>query len=172
MTDDLLSIPGVGETLADHLRDAGFETADDVRGATVEELTEAERVGKQTAEALINEDTDGYNGRPTKLDDERYEAIMDAAERGLTYEGIARTAGIGLATLDDWRDQYEDFSKDLEQHRAVGELKLVDRVSEDKPEFILERSYDYIKTEKREIEGEHEHRVEGDGFVVEFGDGE
>lgn len=111
-------------------------------------------------------------GRPRMLeeDDDLYGKIMDAAERGLTYEGIARVAGIGLSTLNDWRDEYAEFASDLERKRAVGEQKLVERVAEDRPEFILERSYDYIKTEKREIEGEHEHRIEGDGFVVEFGD--
>lgn len=92
-------------------------------------------------------------GRPSQLDDV-YDDVMDAAERGLTYEGIARVAGIGLSTLDDWRDKHEEFAKELEQKRAIGEQKLVDRVAEEKPEFILERSYDYIKTEKREVSGE------------------
>ncbi|WP_256394103.1 helix-turn-helix domain-containing protein [Natronoarchaeum rubrum] len=94
-------------------------------------------------------------GRPTKLEQnpELYDEIMAAAEEGLTYEGIARVAGIGRSTLDDWRREYDEFSARLEQKRSVGERELVQDAD---PEFILERSYDYTK------EQEIEHT--GDGF--------
>lgn len=103
-------------------------------------------------------------GRPSTFEDHR-EDCLEAAERGLTYEGIARVAGVGLSTLNDWRDEHPEFDEELERRRAIGEQKLVERVAQKRPEFILERSYDYIKTEKREIEGEHEHTGEGGGPI-------
>ncbi len=152
MTDDLTSIPGVGPTIAENLRDVGFETADEVLEADIGELTEANRVGESTAEAILNGETSGYNGRPTQLEEYRDE-IMAAAEEGLTYEGIARVAGIGRSTLDEWRERFDEFNAELERKRAVGERDLIQDAD---AEFILERSYGYTK--------EQEVEVSGDGF--------
>jgi len=104
-------------------------------------------------------DVDGERargGRPSKLEKnpELYDEIMAAAERGLTYEGIARTAGIGLSTLNDWRDTHEDFAEDLEQARARGEMELVQETRQSRPEFILERSYGYTKEQEIEHTGD------------------
>lgn len=92
-------------------------------------------------------DVSGH-GRPSKL--EEYEdAILEAAREGLTYEGIARVAGIGVSTLHEWRDEHPDFSESLERARSVAERDLIQDVD---AEFVLERSFGYVKTEKREVE--------------------
>ena len=92
-------------------------------------------------------DVSGH-GRPSTL--EQYEDdILEAARKGLTYEGIARVAGVGVRTLHDWRDEFEDFSQSLERARSEAELELIQDVD---AEFVLERSYGYTKTEKREID--------------------
>jgi hypothetical protein len=88
------------------------------------------------------------SGRPSKL--EEYEDdILEAAEEGLTFEGIARVAGIGVSTLHEWRDEYPQFSESLNRARARAERDLIQEVD---PEFVLERSYDYVKTERREVD--------------------
>lgn len=92
-------------------------------------------------------DVDGH-GRPSKLE-EYVDDILAAAREGLTYEGIARVAGIGVSTLHDWRDQHEDFSEALERARSEAERDLIQDVD---AEFVLERSYGYVKTEKREVD--------------------
>jgi len=92
-------------------------------------------------------DVSGH-GRPSLLEGHK-DDILDAAEQGLTYEGIARVAGIGVRTLHDWRDEYDDFSQSLERARSRAERELIDDVD---AEFILERSYGYVKTEKREVD--------------------
>jgi transposase-like protein len=89
-------------------------------------------------------------GRDSLLPDRRAE-ILEAAERGLTLEGIARTAGVGVSTLRDWRNNREGFAAELRRARARGEAELVDEAS---PEFILERSYDYVKKEEVELSGD------------------
>lgn len=150
MTDNLTSITGIGPTIAENLRAAGFETADEVLEADVDELTQADRVGESTAKALLEGETSGYNGRPSNLDD-YWEDIMDAAEEGLTYEGIARVAGVGRSTLDDWRANHEEFNAELERHRSTGERELIQDAD---AEFILERSYDYTKEQEIEHTGD------------------
>ena len=93
-------------------------------------------------------DAENPHGRPSLL--EEYEDdIYAAARQGLTYEGIARVAGIGVSTLHDWRDEHADFSESLERARSKAERDLIQDVD---PEFVLERSYNYVKTEKREID--------------------
>lgn len=92
-------------------------------------------------------DVSGH-GRPSKLD-EYEDDILDAAREGLTYEGIARVAGIGVSTLHDWRNEHDDFSEALERARSTAERELIQDVD---AEFVLERSYGYVKTEKREVD--------------------
>jgi hypothetical protein len=101
------------------------------------------------------------NGRPTKLEDTK-EDILDAAREGLTLEGIARVAGIGVSTLREWRTENDDFSAALRRARAEAERELIQDVD---PEFVLERSYGYMKTEKREITGE-----DGGGLTLNLND--
>jgi hypothetical protein len=99
-----------------------------------------------------NPDSDDENphGRPSQLD--KYEEdILNAAKEGLTYEGIARVAGIGVSTLHEWRGENDDFSESLERARSKAERELIQDVD---AEFVLERSYDYVKTERREIEAD------------------
>jgi transposase-like protein len=93
-------------------------------------------------------DAENPHGRPSLLE-EHEEDIINAAREGLTYEGIARVAGIGVRTLHDWREEYEDFSQSLERARSEAERDLIQDVD---PEFVLERSYDYVKTERREVD--------------------
>ena len=164
MSDDLTDLTGVGPKTAEALEEVGFETTEGVLNADVDELTEAEYIGESTGEAILEQEMSGYKGRPKKLADKK-DDIHEAAERGLTYEGIARVAGVGSSTLREWRNDYPEFEAELQEARARGEQKLIERVAEDKPEFILERSYDYIKTEKREIDADVDqtttHSLEG-----------
>lgn len=87
-------------------------------------------------------------GRPSKLE-EYEEDILQAAREGLTYEGIARVAGVGVSTLRGWRDDHEEFSAALERARAKAERELI---AEADSEFVLERSYGYVKTERLEAD--------------------
>lgn len=107
--------------------------------------------------------TDG--GRPSKFNEERKQRLLEAAEAGMTIDGCARSAGIGVSTLYDWFDKYPDFSEAFNRARAKGEMELVEEVSQRNPQFILERSYDYVKTERREIEAEHEHSGDVDHTI-------
>ncbi len=56
--EDLTDISGVGDAKAEALREAGFETVEDVRGADQSELAEAEGVGNALA-ARIKADVGG-----------------------------------------------------------------------------------------------------------------
>jgi len=148
MTEDLTSIDGVGPAIAEQLREAGFDTVDHVQNADVDELAEVHLIGEASAEAILEGDDEAHGGRPSKLDEHKDE-ILAAAEEGLTYEGIARVAGVGVSTLHEWRNEHEEFSESLERARARAERELIQDVD---PEFVLERSYDYVKTEKREVD--------------------
>lgn len=108
-------------------------------------------------------------GRKSKFTEDRVSNILDAAEAGTTIEGCARAAGIHHSTLYQWLDEKEEFSEAFQRARSKGERELLDKVADKDPKFVLERSYEYIKTEKREVE--QETTVKGDGFTIEFGDG-
>jgi len=90
-------------------------------------------------------------GRPSLLD-EYEDDIYVGARQGMTLEGCARLAGIDESTLHRWIKKYEDFRKSLRRARAQGELKRLQSVNDAGSRFVLERSFGYVKTEKRELE--------------------
>jgi len=98
-------------------------------------------------------------GRPSTLDDHK-DDILRGAREGMTLAGCARIAGIDESTLHRWINKYDDFRKSLKRARAQGELRHLESVNDAGSRFILERSFGYTKTEKREIEHE------GDGVQV------
>jgi len=93
----------------------------------------------------------GDPGRPSELD-EYEDDILAGAKQGMTLEGCARLAGIDESTLHRWINKYEDFRKSLKRARAHGELQHLQSVNDRGSQFILERSFGYVKTEKRELE--------------------
>jgi transposase-like protein len=116
----------------------------------------------------MHSESDGESddpGRPLELADHR-EDIMAGARQGMTLEGCARVAGVTRQTLHNWRNEYEDFAADLRQARAKGELQHLNNVNDHGSQFILERSFGYVKTERREVDADHD--VSGDVSVVEF----
>jgi nucleotidyltransferase/DNA polymerase involved in DNA repair len=148
MTEDLTEIDGVGDAIAEQLREAGFDTVADVQDATVDELADVHLIGEASAKAILNGDDEAHGGRPSMLD-EYEDELLAAARKGLTYEGIARVAGVGVSTLHEWRDEHDQFSESLERARAKAERELIEDVD---AEFVLERSYGYVKTERLEAD--------------------
>jgi hypothetical protein len=106
-------------------------------------------------------DAENPHGRPSLLE-EYEEDILVGARQGMTLEGCARLAGIDESTLHRWINKHEDFRKSLKRARAQGELQHLQSVNDSGSRFILERSFGYVKTEKRELE----HSGEGGGGIV------
>lgn len=106
-------------------------------------------------------DVSGH-GRPSTLED-HWDDIMAGAREGMTLEGCARLAGVDESTLHRWKNNHEEFHKSLKRARAHGELQHLQSVNDAGSRFILERSFDYVKTERRE----HEHSGE-DGAPIEI----
>lgn len=107
-------------------------------------------------------------GRPSIFEEYR-DDVIEAAEDGLTIEGCARTAGVGVSTLYEWLDEREDFAEAFNRARARGERRLIrqaltdDDVDERTARFLLERSFGYTKSQELELEG--------DGLTINVPDG-
>ena len=104
-------------------------------------------------------------GRPSLLD-EYEDDIMVGAQQGMTLEGCARLAGVAEKTLHSWINNNEEFRKSLKRARAQGELKHLQSVNDRGSQFLLERSFGYVKTEKREIMGEDGGSIDVTSDVV------
>jgi len=96
---------------------------------------------------------DQQPGAERKFADHK-DAVLEAAREGVTLAGCARAAGIDEATLYRWRDKHEEFAAELRQARFEAELDLVDDVSDRGAQFLLERSFGYIKREEIEHDGD------------------
>lgn len=100
---------------------------------------------------------------PRKMDEQTKQSLVGAARRGAFKKHCARVAGITPQTLRNWLNQGEEhiancmetplseFYLRFERARAAG---AVERLEDVDPEFVLERSYGYTKTETHELTGE------------------
>jgi len=104
-------------------------------------------------------------GRPSLL--EEYEDdILTGARQGMTLEGCARLAGVAEKTLHSWINKNEEFRKSLKRARAHGELQHLQSVNDSGSRFILERSFGYTKTEKRELSTAEDEDGFGTNIIV------
>jgi len=120
----------------------------------------------------------GQPGRPTKFNDERARAAVEAARQSKSLGGCARAAGISKQgfisrwlenedlTFTDTEGRERRFVDAFADAREDGETVLVqgglrnDNVDTSMAKFLLSTSYDYVKTERRELTGEDGGPVE------------
>jgi len=111
---ELTDISGVGAAKADSLREAGFETVDDVRGAEQSELAEADGVGNALA-ARIKADVGGLEVE-TETEAEVEEEGEEAAETDEDVETELQPRGLA----DKTPDLDDETARQLAQRHRVG----------------------------------------------------
>jgi len=169
MTEDLISIDGVGDAIAEQLRDAGYETVAAVESATVDELADVHMLGESSAKAILGDDDGATKGKDFALDEGDHDTLIVKAETALSKRGCARAAGVSHTALQRYLDAHDDFRASFDQARSRGETELIVGGLHDEDfdtsmaKFLLATSFDYKKTEKREVEGSMEHAGEGGG---------
>ena len=113
----------------------------------------------------IHTDEKDNIGRPSEVE-KHTDDILVGARQGMTMEGLARLAGVDESNLYRYLDKHPEFRKSLKRARAQGELKHLQSVNDRGSQFLLERSFGYVKTEKREIMGEDGGAVDVQSDVV------
>ena len=111
--DDLAAIDGVGEEKADDLREAGYETIDDLRDADQDDLATVDGIGNALA-ARIKADVGGL-----EVDEEAAEA--DGTEDGSDETDAASSSDGEKADAADAGS--EDVPDDLTDVSGVGDAK-------------------------------------------------
>ena len=104
-----------------------------------------------------NEDDVGRPSEVAKHEDD----LLVGARQGMTMQGLARLAGVAEKNLYEYLNRNEEFRKSLKRARAQGELQHLRSVNDSGSRFVLERSFGYQKTEKKELE----HSGEGGGAL-------
>lgn len=150
--------------------------SDDVCGST--DTCSGEPCQFSPGESCPYHDTDDPPdaGRPSKFTEDRAQDAIEAAREGKSKAGCARAAGIGKATLERWleAEEYgydgELFRNAFARARARGETRVLEGglygdADPSMAKFLLASSFDYIKTERREHEGDMD--VSGD-LVIDF----
>jgi len=112
-------------------------------------------------------DAENPGGRPSKFNDQRARDAIEAARQSKSEAGCARAAGVSHTTLANWKDknpeftdesgEKQDFLSAFRRARRDGETILVqgglrnDNVDTSMAKFLLSTSFDYVKTEKKEV---------------------
>src|SRR6056297_74307 len=103
MAEELEDISGVGPSKADALREAGYETVEDVKAASQSELSEVDGVGNALA-ARIKADVGGLEvdeETDAAIEDETEEAEAEEAEESVETELRPRGHAEKTPSLDD-----------------------------------------------------------------------
>ncbi|WP_226040857.1 helix-hairpin-helix domain-containing protein [Natrinema sp. DC36] len=137
MTDELTEIDGVGPAIAESLRDADFETVDDVMTASADELVEVHGIGEKSAKDILTREP-GAGGRDPKLTHEVQTSIANMLQQGHSVAAACRCNGIGQSTFYEWLEKadkqgegiYADFADEVASARGMGEATLVDDLLE------------------------------------------
>lgn len=113
---------------------------------------------------------DTPQGRPPAyVNNDRRQDMLDAARLGTSWAGIARAGRVSTTTIYRWKTRGEDgpdaddpdrpwyedfwsFWEHLVRARSQGEKRLVARVHEEDPKYLLGTSYGYVREEKRTLE--------------------
>src|SRR5436190_21815099 len=64
-------------------------------------------------------------GRPTKFNDETVERLCAAMADGMPIRGACVVAGIGVTTLNEWREKYPDLEERIVDAREHARLKAL-----------------------------------------------
>jgi predicted transcriptional regulator len=143
---------------------------DDKCGA---ETTSGDPCQNPAASCPWHDDDPPDTGRDFAITDDDHEDILRAAREGFSKSGCARAAGVSHTALDRYLEAHEDFRATFTRARHEGERELLRNAlyeDEDAPRqmdgqharFILSTSFDYKKTERKEVTG-----PDGDAVDIE-----
>jgi large subunit ribosomal protein L32e len=154
MTDDIEDITGVDEDTAEALREAGYETVDDLREADQDDLADVEGVGNALAARIkadigdldVDEETDAEIEEDESADEETDEEADDQEAEADDDEEAA---------ADDDEDDAEDYE----------ELTDISGVGETKAEALRDAGFETIR-DVREASQDDLAEVEGIGNAL------
>jgi hypothetical protein len=126
-------------------------------------------------------DVSGH-GRDFSIGETDHEDILDAARDGVSKRGCARAAGVSHTELQRYLDAHPDFRASFARARNQGERTLIcdglrdPDTDSSMAKFLLASSFDYKKTEKREVDADVDvdasHDVTADFVTYSSGDGD
>lgn len=158
MSDEetLEDISGVGQAKAEALREAGFETVDDVRQATRDELAEVEGIGNALA-ARIKADVGELEVEETEAEIEEADAEPEVDEEPVETELRPRGLVDKTPELDD------------EDRRLLGERARVGQPTFRRQDAHKKQRVPETWRRPRGGQSKQRRRVKGKGAVVEAG---
>jgi len=114
--ETLEDIDGVGDAKAESLREAGYDSVEDIEAATVADLTEVEGISESLAERILAD----VSGVDEELDDEETVEVDDEPEGPADIEDIS---GVGPSKADALRDAGYESVDDI---RAASQSDLAE----------------------------------------------
>ena len=97
-------------------------------------------------------------GRPSKFNEVR-DDLIEAADSYLNHEQVAGKGGVAKKTLYTYFDEHEEFLHSFKRARADAAQRLIDEALDPDSDvdmkfakFLLERSFKFIKTERKEVD--------------------
>jgi len=150
-------------------------TEDDICGAECVDGSKCQNpAGSCPVPSHTDPDADNPHGRDFALDESDHDDILAAAREGFSKAGCARAAGVSHTALDRYLDAHDDFRSAFTRARHNGESEWIDEGRGEDGDssfakFMLASSYDYKKTEKREVDADVTHDM-AEGWDLVDGD--
>lgn len=140
---------------------------DDICGAECADGTPCQNAAGSCGVASHSDpDAENAQGRDFSLGESDHDDILEAAAIGASKRGCARAAGVSHTELERYLEAHDGFRASFERARARGEAELIEGGLRDEDvdssfaKFLLASSFDYKKTEKKEVTGDGGGAVE------------
>jgi|AKVG01.1.fsa_nt_gi hypothetical protein len=148
--------------------------SNDTCGHITNDGTRCQKSGnKKDGKCYIHSDHEEVNmGAPSKFDDAK-DDLLSNAEEYITTKQVAQGAGVSKQTLYNYIQMHDDFAEEFRRRRSQASQNLIQdaltgEVDSSFAKFLLQTSFDFIKTEEKLVDENHSKDNFDDGFTVDW----
>ncbi len=145
--EDIANLPGFGPSKIDSFRNAGYESLEDLRGITWDELGDVKGIKSSAKRRAILNFLEEHNLREKPETEEKYEKFRSLLEQLFQFESADLDFGV-YRIMNEKRDRIEDFLDEELQQKVKNELEMFQATEQGEAQEHLEAIKNQIKEDQ------------------------
>lgn len=142
--EDIADLPGFGPSKIDSFRNAGYESLEDLRGITWDELGVVKGIKSSTKRRVLLNFLEENNLREKPEKEEKYEKFRTLLEELFQFESADLDFGI-YRIMNEKRDQIEEFLEEDLEEKVEAELTEFQATEQGEAQERLEQAEEQIR---------------------------
>lgn len=142
--EDIADLPGFGPSKIDSFRNAGYDSLEDLRGITWDEIGEIKGIKSSAKRRAILNFLEDHNLREKPSTEEKYEKFRSLLEELFQFESADLDFGV-YRIINERRDRIEEFLDEELQEKVNNELEEFQATEQGEAQEQLEAAKEQIK---------------------------